>query len=83
MAHAGFSPEDSLLATGSFDGSCKLWSTKTTYMQRELKGHSAPVCTVAFCPTARVLASGGSDELVMLWSVPDGRFLFCWCCLFR
>lgn len=38
-----------------------------------LRGHSTPVCALAFRPDGRVLASGSIDGEVHLWAMPDGR----------
>lgn len=70
-----FSPEDSFLATGSFDNKVTLWNTSTGRLITVMSEHDAPVCAVAFSPTCRLLASAGSDDVVMLWSIPDGKKL--------
>ena len=40
---------------------------------RELIGHRGPVRTLAFAPDGRTLASGGQDNLVIVWDVAAGR----------
>ena len=52
-----------------------LWNTSTGRLITVMSEHDAPVCAVAFSPTCRLLASAGSDDVVMLWSIPDGKKL--------
>src|SRR2546423_357823 len=35
-------------------------------------GHTGAVLAVAFAPDGRLLASGGQDDCVRLWRLPDG-----------
>lgn len=42
-------------------------------MLHELKGHSSRVEEVAFSPDGKLLATGGNDNLVMLWDVKTGE----------
>ena len=37
------------------------------------KGHTDTVNAVAFSPDGKTLASGGSDDAVILWNVADGK----------
>ena len=56
-----------LLATGSEDGTVKLWDTNSQECVATLVGHHGQVKSVAFHPTADILMSGSMDNDVKLW----------------
>ncbi len=74
VAALAFSPDEDILATGSFDGSIKLWdlergallwtSWRTNNIQR-----------LAFAPDGRTLASSGADAAIQLWDAKSGTHL--------
>ncbi len=78
-----------LLATGSSDDTAKLWHVSsspspsssdlwTATCVATLEGHSDAVLSVAFHPTAPLLATGSYDKTAKLWSFsPDGSRATC------
>lgn len=70
-----FSPDDSELLTGSFDGTPRLWNVHTGQLIRSLSGHSGWVVGVAFAPSGRFIATGGSDGSARIWDRASGAEL--------
>jgi hypothetical protein len=80
-----FSPDGQLLATGSLDGTARLWDLSTGKVIRILEGNvsasassfdrTAGVNSVAFSPAEKMLATGETDGGIRLWDVPSGQLL--------
>ena len=68
-----FSPDGTLLASGSNDHTVKLWDVQTGELKRTLAGHDFIVGAVAFSPDGQTLVSGAWDDTVKLWDVNSGR----------
>ena len=65
-----FSSDGRLLASGSTDGSVRLWRMPDGTPVKELKDHTGWVRSVAFSPNGQLLASGSGDATVRPWHVP-------------
>ena len=65
-----FSPDERLLASGSIDGSVKLWDVESGSL-RWSGGHPGAMC-LTFSPDGGLLASSGQDATVRLWDAKLG-----------
>jgi WD40 repeat protein len=75
VTSVSFSPDGSLLASGSGDKTIKLWRVADGSLVRTLTGHTDWVNSVSFSPDGRLLASGSADDTIKLWRVADGSLV--------
>jgi WD40 repeat protein len=64
-----YSPEGRVLASGTGDGTVKLWDTATGHVSATFSGHHGRVQSVAFAPDGSTLASGDDDGCIFLWNL--------------
>ena len=64
-----FSHDGTLLASGSANGTIKVWNVNTREEAASLDGHTGQVLALDFSPDGTMLASGSWDNTVKLWDV--------------
>jgi serine/threonine protein kinase len=76
-----WSPDGKRLATGSWDGTAKVWETMGGRELRTLKahtsgvGHTSGVHSVSWSPDGKRLATASIDGTAKVWDPADGREL--------
>ena len=70
-----FNHNGSVLASGSYDDTIKLWRMSDNTEIATLTGHSHNVISVAFNHDGSVLASGSYDNTIKLWRMSDNTVI--------
>ncbi|MEO0223796.1 MAG: hypothetical protein ABIL76_01725, partial [candidate division WOR-3 bacterium] len=69
VVSVSFSPNGKYLASGSEDGTIKIWEVESWKLIKTLTGHSNSVLSVSFSPDGKFLASGSYDKTIKIWEV--------------
>ncbi|MBK9603011.1 MAG: PD40 domain-containing protein [Anaerolineales bacterium] len=73
---AVFSPDGKLIASGSQDGTAKIWDAITGKELFTIKATTeGDAGNVDFSPNGKLLATGGGDKIARLWDVSTGKEL--------
>ena len=67
-----FNRDGSILASGSYDRTIRLWNVDTGDLRETLEGHTDGVQHMAFSPTGLILASASDDGTIRLWDIKTG-----------
>ena len=67
-----FSPNGSIMCSGSSDKTIKIWNVEDSSLIIELKGHKNSVNSIAFNPDGKILASGSGDKTIIIWNLENG-----------
>ncbi|KAF2321636.1 hypothetical protein GH714_000777 [Hevea brasiliensis] len=66
-----WSPDDSILASGSLDNTVHIWNMSNGICSAVLRGHSSLVKGVAWDPIGSFIASQSDDKTVIIWRTSD------------
>lgn len=73
VLNAVFSPNNLYIATGSEDGTLRVWDALSGKLRAVLQGHSRKVNKVRFSPDGRLIASASDDGTARIWDVVTGH----------
>jgi WD40 repeat protein len=68
-----FAPDGTKLASGSYDGTVKVWDAASGRELATLRGAGGRIECIAFSPDGTILAAGGEDRVAILWNVATGE----------
>ena len=71
-----YSPDGRRIASGSSDGTVRVWDAESSESLVVFRGHEDSVTSVSYSPDGRRVASGSEDCTVRVWDAASGHELF-------
>lgn len=65
-------PDGETVASGSYDGSIKIWHLPTGGLTRTLDAHSDAIASLAISSDGETLVSGSWDDCIKIWDLRSG-----------
>lgn len=73
VADVAFSPDGTVIVTGSYDGTARTWEVTTGRPLVTFAGHDGAVYGVAFSPDGTLVVSVAVDGTARVWEADAGR----------
>jgi len=70
-----FSPDGKKLAVANYEGVVKILDIDSGKILQELKGHEAPLNSIAFSPDGKKLVTASNDKTARIWDIESEREL--------
>ncbi len=67
-----FNTQDTMLASGGYDKTIRLWNPATSAEIRKMRGHSDRLFAMALSPDGNTLATGSDYAAIKLWNLDSG-----------
>jgi len=73
-----FSPvnQNPVIVSAGWDKLVKVWNLTNCKLRSDLQGHTGYINTVTVSPDGSLCASGGKDNVAMLWDLTEGKRLY-------
>merc|ERR1712157_214659 len=73
--NVSFSHDGQYVATGSYDGTVKIWAAATGALLHTLEGPAKEVEWVIWHPKGHAILAGSTDTMAWMWWAPTGKLM--------
>jgi len=75
VSQVAFSADGKYAATGSYDGTVKIWAPDTGALVHSLDGPSKEVEWILWHPKGHAILAGSADTMAWMWWAPTGKLM--------
>ena len=73
VKYVAVSPDNTLIASASYDKTVRLWDVATRRLVKTLEGHGSMVTSVTFSVDGSYVISGSDDKTIRIWHTRTGE----------